>query len=98
MEVGILWGMSSGGCHGSRGRMGNVMGRRPWGYMHGDAMEVGAVWGRHGEEAVGIYAWGCHGSRAIWGRHGEEAVGIYAGGGRQEEERWRREVGASFEI
>ena len=31
--------------------------------MHGDATEVGAVWGRQGEEAVGIYAWWCHGSR-----------------------------------
>ena len=33
----------------------------------GDAMEVEAVWGRHGEEAVGIYARGCHGSRSRMG-------------------------------
>ena len=25
--------------------MKKVMGRRPWGYMHGGAMEVGVVWG-----------------------------------------------------
>ena len=28
-------GIYAWGCHGSRGRMGNVMGRRPSGYMQG---------------------------------------------------------------
>ena len=62
------------------------MGRRPWGYMHGDAMEVGAVWSK---------SWG-GGRRDICMRGWRQA------GGGEEERRRRggeeEEVGASFEI
>ena len=34
------------------------MGMRPWGYMQGEAMEVGPEGGCHGNEATGIYAGG----------------------------------------
>ena len=69
-KYGALMGKSSEGCHGD---------------MHGDAMEVGALWGRHGEEAVGIYAWGCHGSRGRMGNViGRRPSGyMQEGGGRR---------------
>ena len=59
------------------------------------AMEVGAVGGRHGEEAAGIYAGGCHGSRGRMGavmgrRHSGYTGGGVAEGGVSEEVRRRR--------
>jgi len=51
--------------------------------MHGDAMEVGAVWGR---------SWG--GGRGDIRRRGGAGGGEGEGGGGE----GRREVGASFEI
>ena len=39
-------GIHAGEYHGSRGPQKDDIGRRPWGYMHGNAMEVGAPRGK----------------------------------------------------
>ena len=78
-------GIYAWGCHGSRGPMKDVIGGRPWGYMHGGAMEVGAVWGRswgggRGDICMGMpWKSGPYGD----GYGGDICMRMYAGGGEE---------------